>query len=155
MNLAPILSDAYAGVLDVAVVGEAFGFDARDEYEHFFDEEPDDGRLLWQEGDYRIEDPGYDDPTVVLFHKGAVVGMYFSMMAWLDEAHRGKGLATRMIFMFADRFGQDAFDDIRVKADCAFGFSEDGLRLHENARRRAEDIMATRDPSAPRPAPGF
>lgn len=148
MNLSAILSDDYAAILDVAQISPIHSFDGREEYDFFFDEELRSEDVIWEEGEYAVADVNYDSPTVVLFHRGRAVGFYFDMMAWLDEDHRGQGLATKMIFAYAGRFGPEAFAEQRVKADCALGFSPEGFDLHvralEMARRMASAAVPTR-----------
>jgi GNAT superfamily N-acetyltransferase len=149
MNLNAILSDDYAGIIDVAQIGPHFGFDGREEYHFFFDEQLSAEDVVWEEGDYAIADVHYDSPTVMLFHKGSVVGFYYDMMAWLDPEHRGKGLATKMIFAYADHFGDDAFREARIKADCALGFSQEGYDLHVRALEMAMELSPTQSPAVP------
>nr|WP_250808272.1 hypothetical protein [Neorhizobium tomejilense] len=151
MGIAAILSDDYAAILDVAEVSETHSFNGREEYDFFFDEELDPTNVIWSEGDYAIADVGYDDPTVMLFNNGKVVGFYFELMAWLDPEHRGNGLATQMILAYAERFGDDCFARPRAKAGCAMGFSPDGYDLHVRARERANELSASAIP----PKPGF
>lgn len=152
MNYNAILSEDYQGVLDVAQISPIHSFDGRAEYDFFFEEELSADAVIWEEGDYAIADVAYDTPTVMLFHKGNVVGFYFDMMAWLDADHRGRGLATRMIFAYADRFGDDAFADTREKADCAMGFSPEGYDLHERALEMARQLAQAATPtSSPSP----
>ncbi|MBY3432914.1 hypothetical protein HFN89_01820 [Rhizobium laguerreae] len=151
MNHTAILSDDYAAILDVAQIGAHFGFDGREEYDFFFEEElPED--ILWEDGDYAIADVGYDSPTVMLFHKGSVVGFYFDMMAWLDPGHRGRGLATMLIFAYADHFGEDAFREQRIRAGCAIGFSQKGYDLHVRALEVATELAGKHAPQR-EPAP--
>ena len=149
MGIAAILSEDYAGILDVAQVSDIHAFDGREEYDFFFDEDMDPQSVVWSDGDYAIADVGYDDPTLMLFHDGKVVGFYFEMMAWLDEGHRGRGLATRMILEYAERFGDDCFAVQREKADCAMGFSPEGYDLHVRALEAARLIAASSAPPAP------
>ena len=152
MNYTAILSDDYRGILDVAQISPIHSFDGRAEYDFFFDEELPGDAVIWEEGDYAIADVSYDNPTVMLFHNGSVVGFYFDMMAWLDAEHRGRGLATKMIFAYADRFGEDAFAESRVRADCAMGFSPEGYELHERALQLARELAHAASPaSAPSP----
>jgi hypothetical protein len=88
----------------------------------------------------------------MLFHKGSVVGFYFDMMAWLDPEHRGNGLATKMIFAFANHFGDDAFREARIKADCALGFSQEGYDLHARALEMATELARKQAPEeTPKP----
>ncbi|MCV9964063.1 hypothetical protein OIU34_19465 [Pararhizobium sp. BT-229] len=150
MNYTAILSDDYAAILDVAQISPVHGFDGRAEYDFFFGEELPTDAVIWEDGDYAIADVGYDSPTVMLFHQGSVVGFYFDMMAWLDAEHRGRGLATKMIFAYADRFGGNAFADQRAKAGCALGFSPEGYDLHERALQLARDLARA---AAPKGAP--
>ena len=152
MNYSAILTDDYAAILDVAQVSPIHGFDGRDEYDFFFDEQLPADAVIWEEGEYAIADVGYDSPTVMLFHEGKVVGFYFDMMAWLDVEHRGRGLATTMIFAYADRFGENAFADQRVKADCALGFSPEGFDLHQRALEIARQLAQAAAPTGS-PAP--
>ncbi|MDW9481734.1 hypothetical protein GOB57_24100 [Sinorhizobium meliloti] len=147
MNYSAILSDDYQAILDVAQISPIHAFDGRVEYDFFFHEDsPSTESVVWQEGDYAIADVDYDSPTVMLFHKGNVVGFYFDMMAWLDEEHRGRGLATKMIFAYADRFGEAAFAEQRAKADCALGFSPEGYDLHERALEMARQLAQEPSP---------
>jgi RimJ/RimL family protein N-acetyltransferase len=146
MNYTAILSDDYAAILDVAQIGPYFGFDGREEYDFFFDEQLSAEDVIWEEGDYAIADVHYESPTVMLFHKGSVVGFYFDMMAWLDPEHRGNGLATKMIFAYADHFGDDAFKEQRIKADCALGFSQEGYDLHIRALEMAIELARKQAP---------
>jgi len=134
-----ILSDDYRGILDVAVVGPAFGVDGRADYGFFFDEEPEGKRVVWQEDGYLIADADYDSPTLILFHGGRPCGFYFDMMAWLDPDHRGRGLATRMVLSYASHFGADAFAEQRRKAGCGLGFSQEGYDLHIRVLEIAEE----------------
>ncbi|MCS4090154.1 GNAT family N-acetyltransferase [Rhizobium sp. BK176] len=152
MNLNAILSDDYAAILDVAQVGPYFGVNGREDYHFFFDELLVAEDIVWEDGDYAIADVHYDTPTVMLFHQGSVVGFYYDMMAWLDPEHRGNGLATKMIFAFADHFGDDAFKEARIKADCAMGFSQEGYDLHVRALEMARELSRTQAPNRT-PAP--
>lgn len=152
MNYTAILSDDYAAILDVAQINPIHGFDGRAEYDFFFDEELPADAVIWEEGAYAIADVGYDSPTVMLFHEGSVVGFYFDMMAWLDAEHRGRGLATKMIFAYADRFGGDAFAEPRKRADCGMGFSPEGYDLHERALEMARQLAQAANPTGA-PAP--
>lgn len=145
MNYTAILSDDYAAILDVAQISPVFGVNGREEYDFFFDEQLVAEDVIWEEGDYAIADVHYDSPTVMLFHKGSVVGFYYDMMAWLDTEHRGNGLATKMIFAFADHFGDDAFREPRIKADCALGFSQKGYDLHVRALEMARELARKHD----------
>ncbi|MBY3157235.1 hypothetical protein HFO56_33460 [Rhizobium laguerreae] len=152
MNYAAILSDDYAAILDVAHIGPHFGFDGREEYDFFFDEQLSGDDVVWEEGDYAIADVHYDSPTLMLFHKGRVVGFYYDMMAWLDPEHRGNGLATKMIFAYADHFGEDAFREQRIRAGCALGFSQRGYDLHVRALGMATELTEKHGPQS-EPAP--
>jgi GNAT superfamily N-acetyltransferase len=147
MDYTAILSDDYQGILDVAQISPIHSFDGRTEYDFFFEEELRRDALIWEEGDYAITDVGYDSPTVMLFHKGSVVGFYFDMMAWLDAEHRGMGFATKMIFAYADRFGENAFAAPRLNADCALGFSPEGYELHERALELARSLAQASQPN--------
>jgi RimJ/RimL family protein N-acetyltransferase len=146
MNYSAILTDDYADILDVAQVSPIHGFDGREEYDFFFDETLPADAVIWEHGEYTIADVGYDSPTVMLFHAGKVVGFYFDMMAWLDADHRGMGLATKMIFAYADRFGENAFREQRIKADCALGFSPEGFDLHQRALELAREMAQAANP---------
>jgi GNAT superfamily N-acetyltransferase len=153
MSVAALLSDDYAVILSVAQVSDVHSFDGREAYDFFFEEELDASRVIWADGDYAIADVGYDDPTVMLFHRGAVVGFYFELMAWLDDEHRGRGLATQMILSYAERFGDDCFVQPRIKADCAMGFSPEGYDLHVRAREKAREMLDIPREPASGPAP--
>lgn len=154
MNVAAILSDDYRGILEVAVVSDIHTFDGRAEYDFFFDETLVSATVVWEEGDYAIADVGYDDPTLMLFYRGGPVGFYFELMCWVDEDHRGKGLATQLVLQYADTFGEDCFVRLRRKAGCAMGFSPAGFALHERALEVAGTIMGnTQRMTEPTPNP--
>lgn len=154
MSYAAILSDDYAGILEVAVVHPMHSFNGREEYDFFFEEEMPKDAVIWEDGDYAIADVRYDEPTLMLFHKGKVVGFYFDMMAWLDPEHRGKGLATQLILSYAQHLGENAFSDQRKKAGCALGFSPEGYALHGRTLEVARELQEAEKLKGPVATPG-
>lgn len=146
MNVNAILSEDYAGILDVAEIGPEFSFDGREEFDFFFDEKCEGKKELWTDGEFSILDADYDEPTVMVFRGGKPIGFYFDMMAWVDEEYRGRGLASRMILCYADHFGDHAFAEQRKKADCAMGFSQEGYDLHTRVLEIARHMSAQPSP---------
>lgn len=137
-----LLTDHFERVVHNAIVADVFEFDGRcGDYDHIFEETPSGSAILWQDAPYSIGAVrDSDGHCCILFHESEPVGFYQQMMAWVDEPHRGKGLAQRMIVTFAEHFGPDAFKAVDDPAD-GYGFSDAGLAVHLRARELARQSL--------------
>jgi len=116
-------------------VGPMYWLDGRDEdHEHIYEYDPMPD-VLWASADgaYTVQPlEDFEPPTVVLRAGGETVGFYMDGMLWVDEGHRGKGLAPEMVIAAATWLQAVPF-----KNDEPFGFTEDGLKAHLRAHQWA------------------
>lgn len=128
-----------------AMVRPLFTIDGRvdDDYAWIWDQPVIVGRLVWAAGAYSvrvIEDPDCEPPVhAVLVHATeGLCGFYMAGQVWVDEVHRGRGLATPLILAVAETIGGSPVPN---KTGTAIGFSPEGyhahLRAHRTAVRRA------------------
>ncbi len=120
------------------MVSPAFRVEGRGgDYGHVFDWEPEEDPV-WAspDGDYSVAGlPDFDPPTVVLRHGGETVGFYSGGELWIDEPHRGQGLAPEMVLACADWVGGLPFDP-----EDGIGFTAAGMAAH----RRAHELAVSR-----------
>jgi GNAT superfamily N-acetyltransferase len=151
VTVSALLSEDFDAILDVAVVDESYDFGGRcGDYDFYFSDPFREANVLWTEGVYSVCDcPESDNAAVVLFFGREPVGFYLDLMIWIDEAHRGRGLSSRMIAAFADCNGPGAFERGRDIAWPGMGFSPAGYHAHLAARRIALETENSVDPPVP------
>lgn len=146
-----IAATTLSGFLGDSLVSEAFSIDGRGEdYDHVFEWDPE-GEAIWTspDGAYSVAAlPDFEPDAVVLRHGGRTVGWYLDGGLWIDEAHRGKGLAPEMILAAAERFGTTG------RTATSMGFSPAGYAAHVRAHALAVE-RAGRAENDPDDVPGM
>ncbi len=133
-----VLSRQFKEMLKNAFIASTFTFDPHHEdYEHCTD--PDNWAGLdpvWSNEEYRIYALGLDwQPlTVVLTDaNGDFAGIYMCPMCFVEDQHRGKGLAARMIAEFGWHYGEYGYNNEYDDLTAGIGFTEGGYAAHESA----------------------
>lgn len=119
-----------------------YGFNGRHEDNAIHFEADIDEHELWTspDGAYTVrstKDPDWEpSPTLLLVHTDTeIVGFYAAGMLWIDDAHRGRGLAPWLVLAGCIKAGKIPYDN-----SVLMGFSEAGIAAHRAAHRLAVRI---------------
>jgi GNAT superfamily N-acetyltransferase len=125
-----------------AIDDRLYGFNGRHEDNSIHFEADFAGHVLWTspDGFYTVrptKDPDWEpSPTMLLVRDGSeVVGFYAGGMLWIDDAHRGRGIAPWLVLAGCVEAGRVPRDNSQI-----VGFSEAGIAAHRAAHRIAVDL---------------